>query len=124
MYSIYDNDPEYFLVQIDLKETIKVSAYEMILTDKLWYILLFQNDEYYIFDWGYGLNPYAASGFGESVKYHAYGHYAVQTGENELTEVIYNEEKGVWEQHVLTDAEKRIYGEYNDASDCDLYYKK
>ena len=124
VYSIYDNDPEYCLVQIELAETIKVEGSAEIPTDELWYIILIQNDEYYIWDCGYGLNPYAASGFGDSVKYHAFGHYAVQTGENELTEVIYNEETGVWEQHVLTDAEKRIYGEYNDATDCDLYYKE
>lgn len=124
VYSIYDNDPEYFLVQIDLKEKIEVGVYEKIPTDKLWYILLFQNDEYYIWDCGYGLNLYAASGFGDSVKYHALGHYAVQTGENELTEIIQNAETGVWEQHVLTDAEKRIYGQYNDVYDCDLYYKE
>ena len=124
VYSIYDNDPEYFLVQIQLAETVEVFWKELITTDKVWYILLFQNDEYYIFDYGCGQNPYVASGFGESVKYHAFGHYAVQTGENELTEVIYDEETGVWEQHVLTDSEKRIYGEYNDATDCDLYYKE
>ena len=123
MYSVYDNDPEYCLIQVNLQAPIEIEA-EHLFADQLWYIILIQNEKYYIFDWGYGLNPYEASGFGESVKYHAFGHYAVQTGENELTEVIYNEETGVWEKRVLTDAEKRIYGEYNDASDCDLYYKK
>ncbi|MBQ3506686.1 MAG: hypothetical protein IJA89_07955 [Clostridia bacterium] len=122
MYSIYDNDPEYFLMQAQLETPIETS--NGLTADKIWYIGIIQNDEYYIWDCGYGLNPYEASGFGESVKYHAFGHYAVQTGENELTEVIYNEETGVWEQRVLTDAEKRIYGEYNDVSDCDLYYKE
>ena len=122
MYSIYDNDPEYFLMQAQLETPIETS--DGLTADKIWYIGIIQNDEYYIFDCGYGLNPYEASGFGESVKYHAFGHYAVQTGENELTEIIYDEETGVWEQRILTDAEKRIYGEYNDASDFKLYYQE
>ena len=101
VYAFYDNDPEYFLVNLEYAEEFEKYSYggELEYKTKYKHFLGFiENDEYYTGLYCYGgengdamfiggRNPYEVTGYGDAKKYYGANRFAVET-ENGLLKIF------------------------------------
>ena len=126
VYAFYDNDPEYFLVNLEYKNDFPVKhKTEGTRTKYKHFLGYIENDEYYTGINGYagekgdsmfteGRNAYEVAGYGEAKKYYGNDVFAVEkegallkifkmnsTGQVEFEEGY----EGEWEQYIIPETE-------------------
>lgn len=125
VYAFYDNDPEYFLVNLEYENDFPAEyATEGTRTKYKHFLGYIENDEYYAGVYNYsgekgdsmfteGRNAYEVAGYGEAKKYYGNRIFAVET-EGELLKIFKGSTgrvefagggQGEWEQYIIPETE-------------------